>query len=506
MRSTSSSAVALCALFIAACASVPVKPKPAASPAATKPASSETPRRGRFWYFVDNLRPAPRAGATPTVKLWFALPINRLGQQVKVSGITPAPTEIIAGEGGNRVAYWKLAAPAKGRRLVLHFDVEVHNQALLYKLDPRHARLPAASSPEARRYTVSEPWLQRHEAIVKRARAIVGTETNPLKQAQLVFDWIVANVTYDYPAVKDRGVKKSFARLKGDCGEFSHIFITMVRSLGIPARLVTAVWYQGGGHAWAELFLDPFGWIPADTSGAQLIQNGLKGQLSTKSVESFMATRGIATRNPRHLFGNLYPHRMEVFVGENVPIVAKDGTRRVFRFMQPGGSAAEPAGVEVRGFAKPVVQGGFFMWGGNARDRRAAEKLAEEKLAPAYLQAKMFRRAERGLRKTLAKKPKSARANFQLGQALFSTARYREALEAFGTSINGKGGGTKRTTDTWSHVFSGMCHDALGERDKALAAYRRALEAGASHSGVQALAKKFIAKPFRPGPDKKRSR
>jgi hypothetical protein len=55
----------------------------------------------------------------------------------------------------------------------------------------------------------------------------------------------------------------------------------------------------------------------------------------------------------RWLFGNLYPNRIEVFVGENVALEGKTaGASRTFQFMQPGGTTAWPSGVALPGLAK----------------------------------------------------------------------------------------------------------------------------------------------------------
>jgi transglutaminase-like putative cysteine protease len=56
---------------------------------------------------------------------------------------------------------------------------------------------------------------------------------------------------------------------KGDCGIQSMLFITMCRAAGVPAR-----WQSGwetkpvnwNMHDWAEFYVEPWGWLPADVS------------------------------------------------------------------------------------------------------------------------------------------------------------------------------------------------------------------------------------------------
>lgn len=480
----------------------PISAVKQAAPIKAQAPKKEYPHQGRYWYFFDNIQYA-KGDKPPAIRLWVALPLNRPGQKITMGKIHPPPTEILHDPlSGNKVAYWHMENPPQGRALAIHFDFSVVNEEIVFHLDPAQVQPQSEDSALYKRYTIKEPWLQWTLELEQQAREIVGQEINPLKQARLVYDWVVENVTYDYPHVKDRGVKKGFAKLKGDCGEFSHIFIAMMRYLKVPTRTVTCVWYQGGGHAWAEMFIQPFGWIPVDTSGAQLIKNGLKGQLTEEKVKGFMETRGVPTRDPGYLFGNLYPNRLEVFVGKNVPFTCKkDGQSRTFQFMQPGGMAAWPPSVEVSGLSKKTVHGGFFVFGqGAASDD--VQALAEEKLAPSYLAAKLYPEARRGLLKKVARKPNSSKALFQLGQVHFGLNEYAEAVKVFTRSIAGKGGSIKRTTDTWSHIFIGMCHDALGDRKKAVAAYEAAIKTGADYSGSLATARKLLKSPYKP--DKKK--
>ena len=60
---------------------------------------------------------------------------------------------------------------------------------------------------------------------------------------------------------------------RGDCGAQSMYFSALCRSLGIPAR-ATGGWQlfngQFASHFWAEFYLPNYGWIPVDTSVAQV--------------------------------------------------------------------------------------------------------------------------------------------------------------------------------------------------------------------------------------------
>jgi len=452
---------------------------------------------GRYWYVVDNVTYADEHEGPREVRLWAALPVDRREHRVRLGPIRPDPAEILHDpRTGNRVVFWQVPAPAEGERLVFHYDFEVVNRSVLTEVDPARISLPPADSELVRRYTISEPWLEITPEIAAKAAEIVGEETNPYLQAGLLFDWVVDELTYDYPSIDDRGADKSFSRMSGDCGEYSHVFIAMARSLGIPARDVTCNWPQGGGHAWAEIYLQPHGWIPVDTSVAQLVESGLKGQLTDDKVADFVESRGIPGRERDWLFGNLYPNRVVVFIGENVTFTSLDGEEVTFAFLQPGGTAGHPPAIELKGLSPATVSTGFFLFGDDAKSPEIAKAKANLALGPAYLAAGLLDRAVPALEAKLEESPESGATWFQLGQAYFDLGRHDDARSAFEQSLAGSGGSTKPTTDTWSHIFLGMCCDLAGDRDGALAAYQRALDVGADHGGSLATAQQFMDAPF----------
>ena len=95
---------------------------------------------------------------------------------------------------------------------------------------------------------------------------------NPAEKAKAIYDYVTGQVDYRYqPAylqldcIADQCAKT----LRGDCGVFALLFITLCRIAGIPAR-----WQSGlavrpgrvGPHDWAMFYLAPHGWLWADCS------------------------------------------------------------------------------------------------------------------------------------------------------------------------------------------------------------------------------------------------
>ncbi len=133
---------------------------------------------------------------------------------------------------------------------------------------------PALVSPEQPCFDTEEQL--PHIAFTPYLRAltaeIVGNETNPLKKARKIYDFVTTKVVYSYmrsyislPVIPEYCA----SRLRGDCGVQALTFITMCRIAGIPARWQSGLyadWRSADSHDWAMFYVAPFGWLYCDCS------------------------------------------------------------------------------------------------------------------------------------------------------------------------------------------------------------------------------------------------
>ncbi|MBU1199623.1 MAG: transglutaminase-like domain-containing protein [Nanoarchaeota archaeon] len=89
--------------------------------------------------------------------------------------------------------------------------------------------------------------------------------------------WVEKNVEYDLSTMTADATQKSswvLENKKGVCDEITNLFISLARSLGIPARFVTGISYSNinfqndgwGPHGWAEVYFPNIGWVPVDVT------------------------------------------------------------------------------------------------------------------------------------------------------------------------------------------------------------------------------------------------
>ncbi|MBQ3079225.1 MAG: transglutaminase family protein [Clostridia bacterium] len=117
----------------------------------------------------------------------------------------------------------------------------------------------------------------------KLAKEIAGDETDKLKLARKVYDYVTMNVRYSFMRsyiLVERHAEYPALNHKGDCGIQAILLITLLRILGIPAR-----WQSGlttdpkstGNHDWAQFYTEEFGWLFADPSfGGSAYRSGNK--------------------------------------------------------------------------------------------------------------------------------------------------------------------------------------------------------------------------------------
>ncbi|MCX6376098.1 MAG: transglutaminase-like domain-containing protein [Armatimonadetes bacterium] len=95
-----------------------------------------------------------------------------------------------------------------------------------------------------------------------------------LEYARRCYEYVAANYRYLNPGTGVHPLSKLFEQGGGDCGNLSSIFISLLRHKGIPARHLVAYRTGGGGHVFADFFLEDYGWIPVDVTSKNSNRSG----------------------------------------------------------------------------------------------------------------------------------------------------------------------------------------------------------------------------------------
>ena len=222
---------------------------------------------------------------TGTLKIWLPLPVETDAQRnVTVTNLS-APDFIAAGPfttGPIGYVYYEVPAGAVNGNLVITADIAFTSYEQIFEdIDPALVGEYNTSDPEYLLYTKSGRNIELTDAVRAKAREIVGNETNPHLQAQMIYYHIIE--TYPYSHVphgsldaREPKVAEStymFETGNGDCGTQSMLFAAFCRSLGIPARALGGhqmiMAETPGGHFWSEYYLPGYGWVPNDVTVAE---------------------------------------------------------------------------------------------------------------------------------------------------------------------------------------------------------------------------------------------
>jgi tetratricopeptide (TPR) repeat protein len=205
----------------------------------------------------------------------------------------------------------------------------------------------------------------------------------------------------------------------------------------------------------------------------------------------------IPLTDPNYFFGNLYPNRLIVCIGNNVPAISqKTGIQRTFKAMQPGGGSALPPAIEFDGLAHRAVHGGFFVYGGQRSNLAQAQARAEKVLAFSYFMAQLYDQAEKGFSKKLAEEPEDAASLWGLGMVYTMKKDYDAAINAFHRSIAGSGGSSKPAIEALARYKLGNCYDLKGMRNQAIREYQTVVRMDVNFYGAVDSSKKYLEKPY----------
>lgn len=127
------------------------------------------------------------------------------------------------------------------------------------------------------KYISASEFIDIDEDIANTAREVVGNETDYYIVVNKIATWVKENINYNMNSFTEKSVQKSswvLANKQGVCDELSNLFISMIRSLGIPARFVSGTAYTNtindwGNHGWSEVYFPGYGWASYDVTYGQ---------------------------------------------------------------------------------------------------------------------------------------------------------------------------------------------------------------------------------------------
>lgn len=223
------------------------------------------------------------------VQAWLPIPIP-CSQQSGIEFLDLSPNGRLAPEDApQRTVWWKEVGQDRFTVTYRYVCHAPYTDLSKLTADPVQ---PTFCTEEELPHIAFTPYLKALAARITRGL------TDPLAKAAAIYEYVTGHVDYRYQPdyIQLEPIAEMCAKeLRGDCGMFAILFITLCRICGIPAQ-----WQSGlsvspdhiGAHDWAMFYIAPHGWLWADCSFGS------------------SARRRGETERRAHYFGNLDPCRM----------------------------------------------------------------------------------------------------------------------------------------------------------------------------------------------------
>src|SRR5262245_30286443 len=171
--------------------------------------------------------------------------------------------------------------PGRHSRLTVTAEALVESMTmrpLPHRLGPAAwSRLDAmAASGQWWEYLAPSAFVKEADAL-DAFRTEIGLErgNDPLVMLRRLMGEMYARFEYSPRSTRvDSAIDDGLEARKGVCQDLAHIFLSLIRPLGIPARYVSGYLFQAAGshdrstdgatHAWVEVLLPDLGWIGLD--------------------------------------------------------------------------------------------------------------------------------------------------------------------------------------------------------------------------------------------------
>lgn len=213
----------------------------------------------------------------------IAIPPQITGKQdVFISDIQPKPKSLKQDKDGNLIATIGLGpkenvnVTVTGTAKILGKQIDIVNGGSV-DIIPKQIRED---------YTKKEKyWDVEDEEVQSIAKELYDPSINTVENAKKVYDYVVENLDYDFgvltqDSVVRKGAKEALTNsISSACMEFTDVFITLTRAMGIPARELNGYAFTNDSnsnplsinfknsdflHAWPEFYDPNLGWIAVD--------------------------------------------------------------------------------------------------------------------------------------------------------------------------------------------------------------------------------------------------
>ncbi len=196
---------------------------------------------------------------------FYIVPQTSSSQSARIISITPETYSIGVDDFGNSYLKFRWENPTS-RKLKYEVVWEVNVSRFKYAITSPGD--PNAEPPAGIGYYLQPDNLTQWTGYIKaKAESLINGSSSTLESARRIAKWVSSEISYDKSCWDDSfPAEQVFKDRIGVCDEFTNLFISMCRSVGIPTRYIEGLVFSGeewNFHAWAEVYLNQT-WVPVD--------------------------------------------------------------------------------------------------------------------------------------------------------------------------------------------------------------------------------------------------
>lgn len=209
-----------------------------------------------------------------TVRCWLPMPRTDVPRQKNVKLLSTSQPDFVRSpmDYAHSTVYMEKKAEA-GKPTVFSEEFEFDAYGAWFDLDTAATTTYDTSSDLYKTYTSERDC---HMVFTPQIRALAERLTQgaatPLAKARRIFKWVDDN--FPWASAREYSTIENIPAYvldnhHGDCGQVTLLFLTLCRSLGIPAHFQSGFMLHPGEenlHDWGEIYVPEHGWVPVDQS------------------------------------------------------------------------------------------------------------------------------------------------------------------------------------------------------------------------------------------------
>ncbi|MCL5035480.1 MAG: hypothetical protein M1269_00040 [Chloroflexi bacterium] len=350
-----------------------------------------------------------------------------------------------------RVFTYSKLPPGKTAKIVFTAKIKIYD--VVFPLDADIVREPGKELLANLSYWLApDSYIQSDAPGIKGlALSLTGGIKNPYYKTLALYDYVRENIKFDLtlkPVTALEVLKNRIAQ----CSDATYYLMALLRAAGIPARFVNGIHINPGEgkvpltHAWTEIYLEPYGWVPVDVTLGRFPSNRLVG-FGEQSGGYVIFNRDvkhcfkIENRDMKKLSGKM---KWKMFAERLGTIKDPRPLNLKLRIPENPSQSWDTAGDRQIRITMELVNKA-----GSAGDLKAAQGLLEKEIErvpdyiPAHRKLVEVVQSQNGLRgllntyeQLLKNKPGSPGLLYGAGITSFSLGRYEPAIEYLRKSVH----------------------------------------------------------------------